>query len=68
MMRQGATERKNNMKKHRNAMRSRRFLSVLLAAATAAALFGGCGSVRTERNEGTLSYEDAQAELTSMMK
>ena len=36
---------------------------LLLGIGIAAALLGGCGngSVRTERNEETLSYEDADA-------
>lgn len=50
--------------------RARKVLSAFMAAAAVAALLGGCGggSVRTERNEGTLSYEDAEAEIASMMK
>ena len=46
----------------------RKRLSVFLAVAMVMVLFTGCSSVRTERNEGTLSYEDAEAEISSMMK
>ncbi len=66
----GVKERKNSMKKYRKPAVFCRSLSVFLAVAAFAALLGGCGngSVRTERNEETLSYEDAEAEINSMMK
>ncbi len=47
----------------------KRSLALLLSAALLAGLSAGCGDgVRTERNEGSLSYEDAEAEMDSMLK
>ena len=41
-----------------------------MAAVLLAGLLTGCGgdSVRTDRNSGSLSYEDAETELASMLK
>ena len=47
----------------------KRSLALFLSAALLAGLSAGCGDgVRTERNEGSLSYEDAEAEMDSMLK
>lgn len=42
-------------------------LSLFLAALLLVALPGGCSGARTERNEGSLSYEDAEAEIAAML-
>ena len=47
----------------------RRSLALIISAALLTGLSAGCGGgVRAERNAGSLSYEDAEAEITSMLK
>ncbi len=50
------------------SMKKRRKKGLFLALFLLVAFLCGCGGVRTERNEGSLSYADAEAEIASMLK